>query len=133
MKLTNTQVAAVTGHIEEQLLPLIKARTAKTVQKVKQDPRYKKLDAACKKREELFELCESLYDELKADYKGLHILHASQQYHIHSDSRNPTISDWSIKENLNIHRKIVLSMVDSANLQELTNNVISQIKKAVLL
>lgn len=127
MKLTNTQVAAVTEHIEEQLLPLIKARTAKTVQKVKQDPRYKKLDAACKKREELFELCDSLYDELKADYKGLHV-------DIHScGDRNPTICDWSIKENLNIHRKIVLSTVDSANLQELTNNVISQIKKAVLL
>ena len=127
MKLTNTQTAAVTEHIEEQLLPLIKARTAKTVQKVKQDPRYKKLDAACKKRQELFELCESLYDELKADYNGLHI-------HIHSDShRNPTIGDWSIRENLNIHRKIVLSTVDSANLQELTSNVISQIKKAALL
>jgi len=127
MKLTNTQAAAVTEHIEEQLLPLIKAKTAKTVQKVKQDPRYKKLDAACKKRQELFDVCESLYDELKADYTGLHI-------HIHCGSlRNPTISDWSIKENLNIHRKIVLSTVDANNLQELTANVISQVKKAVLL
>jgi hypothetical protein len=127
MKLTNTQAAAVTEHIEEQLLPLIKAKTAKTVQKVKQDPRYKKLDAACKKRQELFDVCESLYDELKADYKGLHI-------HVYCGShRNPTISDWSIKENLNIHRKIVLSTVDANNLQELTANVISQVKKAVLL
>jgi uncharacterized membrane-anchored protein YhcB (DUF1043 family) len=127
MKLTNTQAAAVTEHIEEQLLPLIKAKTAKAVQKVKQDPRYKKLDAACKKRQELFDECVSLYDELKADYKGLHI-------HIHSGSpRNPTISDWAIKENLNIHRKIVLSTVDASNLQELTANVISQVKKAVLL